>query len=258
MEHQTESRATEVGLKIHLVPPDAITADPSFQVRARIDGGKVHEYATAMRVGAAFPPLRLARINGALFLIDGWHRLEAHKRRLSMVKEWSDRRKLEAIAVTIEDMSEADARFAAATANLRHGLPMKPRERKRVFKLYMEQGRWRARAGQVKPTRKIAEDLGGLAAHTTIWMWIKREHPRVAALMENPEGSRRAGVEPPTPHAIPSLFPKDARGHLEAARKAVRGVSDPEERRAILEEVRQLAAELRGEWTGPEAEPEAF
>ncbi|MCZ8311969.1 MAG: hypothetical protein O9320_14050 [Magnetospirillum sp.] len=236
----------------------AITADASFQVRAKIDGGKVHEYATAMRVGAVFPPVRLARINGALFLIDGWHRLAAQERRAFLTKDREEGRGLEFIAATIEDMSEKDARFAAATANLKHGLPMKPRERRKVFALYMRQQRYRNAMGQPKSTRKIAEELGGIAAHTTIWTWIKRGYPRVAEQMKNPETQRRAGVEPPRPFVPPSLFPKDARGHLEAARKAVRGVVDPEERRAILEEVRQLDAELRGEWTGIEVEPEDF
>lgn len=258
MDHQTELRGTAGGLEVHRVFTDAITADASFQVRAKIDGGKVHEYATAMRVGAAFPPLRLARINGALFLIDGWHRLEAHKRRVLLTKDREERRSLEAIAATIEDMSEKDARFAAATANLKHGLPMKRREKGKVFALYMRQQRYRNAMGQLKSTRKIAEELGGIAAHTTIWTWIKRHYPRVAKHMENPETQCRVGAVPPTPFVPPSLFPKDARGHLEAARKAVRGVVDPEERRAILEEVRLLDAELRGEWTGREVEPEDF
>ena len=258
MEHQTELRGTEGGLKVHRVPVAAITADASFQVRAKIDGGKVHEYATAMRAGAAFPPLRLARINGALFLIDGWHRLEAHKRRALLTKDREERRSLEAIPATIEEMSEKDARFAAATANLKHGLPMKLREKRKVFSLYMRQQRYWNAVGQPKSTRKIAEELGGIAAHTTIWTWIKRCYPRVAAQMAQPETQRRAGAEPPKPFAPPSLFPKDARGHLEAARKAVRGVVDPEERRSIFEEVQQFVAELKGEWTGIEVEAGDF
>jgi hypothetical protein len=258
MEQQTELRGTAGGLEVHRVFTDAITADASFQVRGKIDGGKVREYATALRIGAVFPPVRLARINGALFLIDGWHRLAAQEWNASLIKDRSERRELRAISATIEDMSEKDARFAAATANLKHGLPMTRREKGKVFALYMRQRRYLNVMGQLKSTRKIAEELGGLAAHTTIWTWIKLHYPRVAERMEQPETQCRVGTVPPRPFVPPSLFPEDARGHLEAARKASRGVVDPEERRAILEEVRQFDAELREDWTGREVEPEDF
>jgi hypothetical protein len=38
----------------------------------------IKDYAMAARHGT-LPPIRLARVNGALMLVDGWHRLEAAK-----------------------------------------------------------------------------------------------------------------------------------------------------------------------------------
>lgn len=54
-----------------------IVTRADWQVRFKMDAGTVKRYASAMRAGAAFPAVRIARIDGALYLVDGWHRLEA-------------------------------------------------------------------------------------------------------------------------------------------------------------------------------------
>lgn len=40
----------------------------------------VHDYFKRMETGAKFPPVVVAPLNGKMVLIDGWHRLQAHKR----------------------------------------------------------------------------------------------------------------------------------------------------------------------------------
>lgn len=103
-----------------------IVTRADWQVRVKVDGGTVQNYASEMRAGAAFPPLRIARIDGALYLVDGWHRLEAAR-----VNGESS------VGAVVSDMTEAEAQWAAAQANLTHGLPLKPREVREVFRAYV-------------------------------------------------------------------------------------------------------------------------
>ena len=62
---------------IQLVEMQHITRDPRFQVRNQLDSKLVKQYAVAMSNGAEFPPIHLAQVGEALFIVDGWHRQAA-------------------------------------------------------------------------------------------------------------------------------------------------------------------------------------
>ena len=96
----------------------ALVLDAKFQFRAAIDPRKVEEYAIAYDLGADFKPVEVAMVNGATVLVDGWHRIAALKK-LGRQSVWAK----------VEEMSEADALWRAAMANLGHGLNLKPAER---------------------------------------------------------------------------------------------------------------------------------
>src|SRR5688572_26252852 len=59
----------------------SLIVDSRYQIRGgdRLDRGQVRRYADAMATGAKFPPVHAWRVDGALFLIDGFHRLAAAK-----------------------------------------------------------------------------------------------------------------------------------------------------------------------------------
>lgn len=57
---------------------DVIT-DKDYYPRAEWNHLTAYSYAQAMRAGAKFPPIVVAKINGQLILVDGKHRLEAKK-----------------------------------------------------------------------------------------------------------------------------------------------------------------------------------
>jgi ParB-like chromosome segregation protein Spo0J len=54
--------------------------DPRFQVRKKLDAHTVSRYASAFSSGRPMPPIKVARIEGALVVVDGWHRLAALER----------------------------------------------------------------------------------------------------------------------------------------------------------------------------------
>lgn len=89
-----------------------IELDSSTQFRVDIDEGKVAEYAQLMTDGVELPPIRVIADGSKTYLVDGWHRLYAHK-------------KLEKTAIMAELTvgTYRDAVLAALSANNDHGLP---------------------------------------------------------------------------------------------------------------------------------------
>jgi len=56
-----------------------IKVDKKYYPRMKWSWQTSYDYAKSMEAGAEFPPIEVARINGAYYLIDGKHRMEAMK-----------------------------------------------------------------------------------------------------------------------------------------------------------------------------------
>jgi len=242
--------------KVEHIHVDKIILNRRFQVRAKIDPKTVNEYATAMKIGEEFPPVRLARIKGALVLLDGWHRISA---RVALAARSKDRRaELEwlLIPATIENMTDSDARWVGATANLKNGLRLKRHERENIFRLFVRSRRYIKPSGQMMSSREMAAAIHGVYSHTAILQKIKRHYPRVYEKMRN-------GEDMPTHlnghnakhYEMPSLMPDDALGLLAEARSVAHAVTDREQRQAIYAEARRFVEELERDW---QPEPEEF
>jgi hypothetical protein len=166
--------STEV-LQLH-----SIARYATFQVRKQLDMGTVQRYAQALEAGADFPAVKVGRIKapdvqprgrpserlkdvqpGALVLLDGFHRVEAHR----------IAGQLHILADVIE-VTAKDAQWEAARANLMHGLPLKPKEIVEAFKAYVRAGQYRDAKGNLKSLRTIGKEFG--RPHTTIRRWLER------------------------------------------------------------------------------------
>lgn len=172
-------------------------------------------------------------VDGVPCLVDGYHRAEA----LEYLGY------LEAEAV-ITETTRDDAQWMAANANLTHGLPLKPRELREVFKVYMRTGRYKKGRGQWKSYREIAQDLG--RPHTTIRLWMEKDFKKL--FNQYGDANRRAkgddSVRPPPP-------PGDARAaidHLDAVRNAFQETACPEAREAIRVYLKALSDDLLADW----------
>lgn len=199
-----------------------------WQVRVRIDDATVRSYAGIMRGGGMMPPVSVARIDGALYLVDGWHRLEAAKLNGETF-----------IEATVCDMSETAARWAAAQANLRHGLPLKSGERRAVFRAYVGSGHHRDGV-RFKSYREISADLANRVQHTTVRNWMQQDFPAVFAAMGGAEPVPDAGGL----REVPAITPlARAKASLDQAAAEARRLS-PEERRELLDHLRQVAGRV--------------
>ena len=221
-----------------------IVVRPEWQVRDSFDRKLMYDYATRYAYGEDMPPIQLARVNGALILMDGAHRLAAQ---VVMKRETVD--------ATVTDLSEDEARWRAAMANTKHGAQLtKQSEKWRIVKLYIAQGRHRKGRG-VKSYRDWCKDMEGLVAKSALHRWLTKHHPKIAARMANPKGGPLPEAAPPRP---PSPYERVAGNLEEAAKKAVaeaRGMC-PTARKALaagLQRAAQAIAEALP-WAPPSSE----
>ena len=147
------------------VPIHDILRDDSLQVRQRVDPRTVHKYAEAMRADAEFPPVTLAHIDGSLYLVDGWHRVAAALAN-NQYLIWAD----------VSEMTFDEARWYAAKANTEHGLPLKSKEVREVFRAFIETDQ-HVQGQRLMPYREIAKRIG--KPFSTTRNWMKADYPRL-------------------------------------------------------------------------------
>ncbi|TVM36580.1 ParB N-terminal domain-containing protein [Oceanidesulfovibrio marinus] len=222
---------------------DEILVEDRFQIRAKMSGEAIQRYACAYRNEQDMPPVKVAKVvqDGAtaphvLVLVDGFHRFAA-LRQIGATE-------VEALVV---DASWQDAHWLAAQANLAHGIPLKSKELRKAFRMYIKARKHReGQNGFVKSYREIAAELGGLRSHVTIRNWMMKDFPKIAkemAYQDFPnEGPGKPLYDALTPHQI-------AADHITQARNAARGIADPEERWELISQLREIVEELDGKGT---------
>jgi hypothetical protein len=211
---------------------DNIVRSPKYQVRQGLHHPTVMRYAAILRSGKTLPPIQLARVNKALVCVDGFHRIAAHEHVAAKRKKAPG-----SIWAVVTDCTAKEALWLAAKANLEHGLPLKPKELRTVFRKYIQAGNHVEAKGRLKSYRAIASDLGGVKSHQTIANWMRRDFPKIA--------QRMSVIEPTAPKDdeagdVASHFLSLAMEAIAQARAAAGGVSDQRER----EYLRALARDL--------------
>jgi hypothetical protein len=203
-----------------------------YQIRAKLDPGTVARYANGYAAGAGLPPVTVAQVGKALVLVDGWHRVAALER--------LGRGEVGAVVIPATDR---EARWLAAHANLTHGLPLKNKEIREVFRAYIRARQHLDGRGGTKSYRVIAQDLGGVKAYTTIRNWMQKDFREIAKRMEGDERfTGDGGPGGPGPSAV---FTATAGQHLDNALAAFRGIEDPVERGQIIEQMERALEEMK-------------
>lgn len=168
------------------IPIVDIVIRAAWQVRKGLTAGTVERYAAIYKVGGNMDPVKLARVNGGLVLVDGAHRIEA-LRTLGIAT----------VEATIEVMAEQSAQWAAASANLEHGQPLKKAELRTVFQQYIATGQHRKGQRKVKSLRDIVGDIPGISVGT-VRRWFMNDYPelyRKAYAGSGAEGHSHGGLD---------------------------------------------------------------
>ncbi|MHC4040791.1 ParB N-terminal domain-containing protein [Bradyrhizobium sp. 23AC] len=217
-----------------------------WQVRAKIDPTTVRRYQAVYKNEGKLPPIEIAMVDGVLRLVDGWHRVKA----LQLLER-------DSVEANITEMSMSEARWAAASANLAHGLPLKPKEVRNVFKAYITARRHYRSNGRLKSYREMASELNGAVSYRTLNRWMELDHPKIAKEMSVQHGGENKDQyhdgKPPQPSEIGPL--QLAAMSLDNALAEARGMSS-EDRRALLDYARRLLTRLESlpQWTAEERE----
>ena len=111
--------------KILEIPIVSITWDQGIYPREETHPEVVDRYAEALEAGAQFPPILVVKKGQEHLILDGNHRLQAHRKvgRTTILAQILD--------IPLEDRKTLI--FLAAKANMVHGLPLRNEERRMVI-----------------------------------------------------------------------------------------------------------------------------
>lgn len=215
----------------------ALSRDPAYQVRKKLDEPTVRRYVGVYTSGKAMPPVKVAKVNGVPVLVDGWHRVAALERMGA-----AD------VDAEVTTMAKSAAIWTAASANMEHGKPLAKSEVREVYKRYMKTKQHKKADGSLKSYRDIGRELG--QGHTTIRNWELKHFPATAR-------GRGMGDTHPTYEPVDSVSDRGERREAEVAMAALAAAfsrsSDPGVRGDIVESVGLLLKTLKdaGNWDEP-------
>ena len=166
------------------LPLEAISLHKSLQFR--VEGlSRPHVIRLVRTLGAGGEPLepvRVARIGKALWLVDGHHRLEAHRE--------AGR---DTIRAQVARMSLQEAKDYARVANANHGKAMSRADKALAWTSYVADGKHLEGPGEVKASRVIAEELRQMWSHETIRQKLKAMGLELDEELEFPGGYKPYG-----------------------------------------------------------------
>jgi hypothetical protein len=169
------------------VSMDAIIKHQPFQIRKRLDDSAISRYRTMAQAGKVAPPIKLGLIGSSYYLLDGWHRMEAGA--LTCVGD--------SVLALVAVMTEKQALWIAADANMGHGVPLKRAELRDHFRAFIRSGQHKKARNGVMSYREMGEALG--KPHTTIRNWVREDFPRLfASLGAEGIGNPSPGLPPIT------------------------------------------------------------
>lgn len=212
-----------------------------LQVRKKLDIGAVRRYADMTKAGSAPPPIKVGRVGGVLYLVDGWHRLEAGA--IQTQQLFTNEPEVRAL---VAEMTEEQARWEAAKANLGHGVPLKPREYRTVFRAFIRAKKHHKEKKRYMSYREMAAALGVGVGHTTLRNWTMKDFPRLAhALGGNDHGNTEGQQPPPEGRSLDEEHCHEAHRALQALAQHATAISDAKVRWELLQGLEDAAGRLR-------------
>jgi hypothetical protein len=150
-----------------------LVVDARCQARERMSGETVEEYADLYRAEEPLPPLEVFDVDGALVVVDGFHRLDAAFRAAGS---------LAGVATlpvkVVGHGSMEDAVWYALGTNQRHGLKRSRADKRKAVRMALE-------LDMDRSDREIARQAG--VSHTMVSRARRGEQLRLAEVAADPE-----------------------------------------------------------------------
>lgn len=213
---------------------------PEFQIRDKLCQATVKRYAAAIKAGQQLPPLSVALVDGVPCLVDGYHRAAA----LELLGQAT-------AEATITTATKPDAEWMAAKANKQHGLPLKAKEQRKVFRTFIRTGQYRKGRGKLMSYREIAQEIG--RSHVTIRNWMAQDFKKLFREYGQ-ELNNGMGEEAMPEKEQPPADAKPALERLAQVRQDFQATSCPHAREAIRQALHKLQGELLKDWLEPESD----
>ena len=118
-------------MDIKLIPIADIRLDGKTQLRVKFNQEQAEEYRKLLAEETKFPNLTVFFDETVYWLVDGFHRLEAHK------KLGNDQ-----VACNVLLGSLRDARVFAGSVNSTHGMPRTPEDKRNSVLMFLEDEEW--------------------------------------------------------------------------------------------------------------------
>lgn len=200
----------------------SIEMDKTLHVRSRIHPDTARKYADEMQAGMLFPPVSLGKVGDKLYLLDGWHRIDA-----AVLRNGA-----EAVEATVVPMTIHEAVWAACAANLTHGIGYSTKEKRNVLRAFIK-ARRHMRGGRIALSyRDISRELGIKLG--SLYRWMELDHPGTFKAMQKDSSLEKPAEAPSTD--------RDAE-YLRRAQQAIRealsfsnALRSPELRQELIEE----------------------
>lgn len=119
-------------METYELDPEQITLDPYLQMRVSVSSEAIEDYKRQIELDYNFPPITCMQVDDKLYLLDGWHRLQAHN---DLGRETIDAHVLEG---TYED-----AKDYVIKANSTHGLRRTAADKRRVIETMLSMDKYK-------------------------------------------------------------------------------------------------------------------
>ena len=181
------------------VSPRELVLDSTYQPRVSIDSDLVREYAEIMRGGwGDFPPVEVFRLENALYVVDGFHRVQAAREA-----------KLPKIPANVRNGSADDALLFCVRANSTHGLRRSNEDKRRAVEMLLDHPSF-SKLGKAK-----LADLAGVSKPMVLDVIRKR-----SGLLTTHEKRKVSTVDSTPPASVSAKLPPSVREMVEAMRGA--------------------------------------
>jgi hypothetical protein len=223
------------------VPLSEVIKHQPLQARKKLDGNAVTRYASMTKEGSKPPPIKLARCDGKLYLLDGWHRMEAGALQLQ-----TDLTAGAMVLAVVAAMSTDRMPWEAARANVGNGVQYKSGEFRPVFRAFIKSKQHHKGRREYMTYREMAAALGLGVSHVTLFKWTAADFPKLAAALSSKDyGNEGAGTYTPQVKTMEEQHNDEAHKALEALSQHAGALDSAVNRWEVLQRLEATSAMLR-------------
>lgn len=185
--------------------------------------------------GSSPPPIKVARANGLLYLLDGWHRVEAG----ALQTDGS------LVLALVASMPFERMYWEAARCNVSNGVRYKPADYRPVFRAFIKSKKHHKGRRVYMGYREMAQALGLGVSYSTLRRWVEADFPALFAALSDKEVAPEGGL-PEVQIATPEeQHSHEARKAADALSQHAGALSDPVNRWEVLRQLEATACMLR-------------